>query len=110
MAYSKRIPPIKLVLTRKEYNYLVGILTNNINDSANELIIDLATITKEKLLKYSLPRQAENGNVEIDVRLYINEAVDIITEILFYIDGRMKEIDYYQVLLKVREKLNVEVI
>ena len=96
MAYVKRIPPIKLVLTVKEYNILIGILTKNIESD------NLATITKEKLLKYSIPRE-ENDKIEIDLRLYINEAADIISELLKYESNKTKEIDYYQVLLKVRE-------
>ena len=33
MADVKRIPPIKLVLTVKEYNILIGILTKNIEEN-----------------------------------------------------------------------------
>ena len=32
MAYTKRIPPIKLMLTIKEYNNLIEVLTQNINN------------------------------------------------------------------------------
>ncbi len=102
MAYVKRIPPIKLVLTVKEYNILIGILTKNIEENNLVESDNLATITKEKLLKYSIPRE-ENDKIEIDLRLYINEAADIISELLKYESNKTKEIDYYQVLLKVRE-------
>ena len=102
MAYVKRIPPIKLVLTVKEYNILIGILTKNIEKNNLVESDNLATITKEKLLKYSIPRE-ENDKIEIDLRLYINEAADIIPELLKYESNKTKEIDYYQVLLKVRE-------
>ena len=102
MAYVKRIPPIKLVLTVKEYNILIGILTKNIEENNLVESDNLATITKEKLLKYSIPRE-ENDKIEIDLRLYMNEAADIISELLKYESNKTKEIDYYQVLLKVRE-------
>lgn len=102
MAYVKRIPPIKLVLTVKEYNILIGILTKNIEENNLVESDNLATITKEKLLKCSIPRE-ENDKIEIDLRLYINEAADIISELLKYESNKTKEIDYYQVLLKVRE-------
>ena len=102
MAYVKRIPPIKLVLTVKEYNILIGILTKNIEENNLVESDNLATITKEKLLKYRIPRE-ENDKIEIDLRLYINEAADIISELLKYESNKTKEIDYYQVLLKVRE-------
>lgn len=104
MAYSKRIPPIKLVLTVKEYNTLIGVLTSNISAQNEFVENDVAILTKEKLLKYSIPRD-EEGKVEIDLRLYINEVVDIISELLKYVSSKSKEIDYYQVLLKVRESL-----
>lgn len=104
MAYTKRIPPIKLVLTVNEYNILIGVLSNNIEMIEIDELKELAIITKEKLLKYSIPREEEN-KVEIDLRLYINESADIITQLILYISKRMREIDYYQVLLKVRENM-----
>ncbi|MBR1376667.1 MAG: hypothetical protein IJ565_02520 [Bacilli bacterium] len=104
MAYSKRIPPIKIVLTIKEYNTLIGVLTENSNSQNDEIIKNIALLTKEKLLKYSVPRNV-NENIEIDIRLYINEAVDIISQFLTFTNLRLKEIDYYQVLLKVRENI-----
>ena len=105
MAYSKRVPPIKLVLTVKEYNILVGILTKNFDDLVDKASKELAKLTKEKLLKYSLPRQNENEDIEIDIRLYINEAVDIISQLLDYLSNKINEVNYYQVLLKVRENI-----
>lgn len=106
MAYSKRIPPIKLILTIKEYNNLIGVLTKNIEESQNNIINDLANLTKEKLLKYSIPRKIDDDNIEIEIRLYINEAADIISLLLAYVDNKFKEIDYYQLLLKVQEVMN----
>lgn len=103
MAYSKRIPPIKLMLTIKEYNNLIGILTNNIEELQENELKELAALTKDKLLRYSIPKEIENDKVEIETRLYINEAADIISELLSYLNSRIKEIDYYQVLLKVRD-------
>ena len=103
MAYVKRVPPIKLILTIKEYNTLIGVLTKNIDefhDTENE---EIAILTKEKLLKFSIPHENDLNVVEIDVRLYLNEAADIMTQLLSYIAKRTNEIDYYQVLLKVRE-------
>lgn len=105
MVYSKRVPPIKLVLTIKEYNNLVGILTENINNCDDKNIRDLAVLTKEKLLKYSIPRKNEQNDVEIDIRLYINESADIISQLLLNISQKIIEVNYYQVLLKVRETM-----
>ncbi len=104
MAYSKRIPPIKLMLNKKEYNNLIGVLTKNIEKQIDENERDLAKLTKEKLLRYSVPRNI-NNDIEIDVRLYINEAIDIISQFLLYTSNIIEEIDYYQVLEKVRENI-----
>ncbi|MCI9434925.1 MAG: hypothetical protein HFI86_06625 [Bacilli bacterium] len=103
MAYSKRIPPIKLVLTIKEYNNLIGVLTENINNQEDKDIIELAELTKEKLLKYSIPRKKDENTIEIDVRLYVNESADIISQLLYNIGKKITEVNYYQVLLKVRD-------
>ena len=108
MAYTKRIPPIKLMLTIKEYNNLIEVLTQNINNEKDKTILELANLTKEKLLKYSVPRHNEENNIEIDIRLYINEAADIISQLLRYLSSRVKDINYYDVLLKVRETTNNE--
>ena len=105
MAYVKRVPPIKLILTKSEYNILIGVLTRNYDASDNEDVKELAKMTKEKLLKYSLPHNNEENNVEIDVRLYLNEAADIISQLLLNIGKITNEINYYQVLLKVRENM-----
>ncbi len=103
MAYSKRIPPIKLVLTIKEYNNLIGVLTENINNQEDKDIRELAELTKEKLLKYSIPRKKDENTIEIDVRLYVNESADIISQLLYNIGKKITEVNYYQVLLKVRD-------
>ena len=108
MAYTKRIPPIKLMLTIKEYNNLIEVLTQNINNEKDKTILELANLTKEKLLKYSVPRNNDDNNIEIDIRLYINEVVDIISQLLTYLSCRVKDINYYDVLLKVRETTNIE--
>lgn len=105
MAYSKRVPPIKLVLTVKEYNDLIDVLTINQEVEDNGELHEIANLTKEKLLKFSLPRVNEE-DIEIDIRLYINEVVDIISQLLFYICNKTRNVDYYQVLLKVRENMS----
>lgn len=103
MAYVKRVPPIKLILTKKEYNTLIGILTKNVDENNDATARELSINTKEKLLKYSVPHELNKNDVEIDVRLYLNEAADIITELLLYNVKRINEINYYEVLIKVRE-------
>lgn len=107
MAYVKRIPPIKLILTISEYNTLIGALTKNFEDVDDENIKELSKMTKEKLLKYSIPHDSQENITEIDVRLYLNEAADIISQLLLNISKVTKEVNYYQVLLKVRENMEM---
>lgn len=105
MAYAKRVTQIKMILTVKEYNTLIGVLTKN-NDELECLEDrDSASMAKEKLLKYGVPHESEINSEEIDIRLYINEAMDIMTQLLLYVEKRTSLIDYYQVLLKVRKNL-----
>lgn len=106
MTYLKRIPTFRLVLTRQEYNTLIGIFTKNADEQNDDNIIEIATMTKEKFLKYGVPNQSNEGNIEIELKLFPNEVVDIISQLLIYSMKRMNEIDYYQVLLKVRENMN----
>lgn len=106
MAYAKRVAPIKLVLSKKEYNLLVGILTENIENDDLE-IKSIAVMTKEKLLKFGIPKFLTENEVEIEIKLYINEAIDIITQLLMYCSKKTKEIDFFQALIKVRECINI---
>ncbi len=85
MAYAKRAPQIKMSLTVDEYNALVGILTKNNDELENSEEKESALIIKEKLLKFSISNIEQDNNIEIDVRLYINETMDIINQLLLYI-------------------------
>lgn len=105
MAYAKRVPAIKLCLNRAEFNILIGVLTENIEIQTENLNKEIAINTKEKLLKHSLPVTQADGLIEIDLRMYLNEAVDLITQLLLFSKTKLKNIDYYQLLLKVRENI-----
>ena len=54
MAYSKRIPPIKIKLNVDDYNKLVQVLDNMI-DCGNEYYSNKCSKMKDKLLRYSVP-------------------------------------------------------
>ena len=79
MAYSKRIPPIKIKLKVDEFNKLVEVL-NNMIDYENERIAQKSSKMKDKLLRYSVPITEEYGTEMVDMRFYNNEITD-----LFYI-------------------------
>lgn len=102
MAYSKRVPIIKLVLTKEEYNNLIEVLTQNI-ESKNIELQDIAKITKEKFLKYGTPQENDKGEIEINLKLYINEIIDIVNQLLSYINDKVSKNNYYQVLLKLKD-------
>ncbi len=106
MPYQKRIPPVKVDLSIERFNCLVEILTRY-ETTDNEQIKELATKLKDKLLRYSIPRTTEEQEEFVDVRFYPNEASDIIYILLANVDDIQIETNYYEVLLKVREKQKV---
>lgn len=108
MAYSKRIPPIKIKLNINEFNKLNEILENIINFD-NELYSKKSSKLKEKLLRYSVPIKNENEEIKVDIRLYNNEIVDLFYIIFYGIEDMISvETNYFDVLLQVREKIKEE--
>ena len=103
MAYSTKIPSIKVKASIDKFNRLVEIL--NIQSVNNdEYISKKSTKLKNKLLKFSVPK--EDGNEKfVDIRFYQNEILDMF-KIVF--DGIKDEIDpeedYYQILLEARSQ------
>ena len=108
MAYSKRIPPIKIKLNINEFNKLNEILENIIN-SDNELYSKKSSKLKEKLLRYSVPIINENEEIKVDIRLYNNEIVDLFYILFYGIEDMISvETNYFNVLMQVREKIKEE--
>ena len=103
MSYQKRIPPIKVDFSIEKFNYLLELLTRY-ESSDNERIVNLSTKLKEKLLKYSIPRIAEDQETFIDVRFYPNEASEIIYMLLVNTEDMQIDTNYYEILLSMREK------
>ena len=107
MAYSKRIPPIKVKLNVDEFNKLVEIL-NNMIDYDDEKISKKSSKIKDKLLKYSVPI-TEDGTVMVDIRFYNNEITDLFYILFYEFENTIPiETNYYDVLVRVREKLKEE--
>ena len=108
MAYSKRIPPIKIKLSIDEFNKVVEVL-NIQSENKDENLANKSSKLKDKMLRYSVPITNENEDTVVDIRFYQNEILDI-----FYIifDGIKEDIsvetDYFNVLIKVREKIKQE--
>lgn len=105
MAYSKRIPPIKIKLNVDEFNKLVEVL-NNMIDYENERIAQKSSKMKDKLLRYSVPITEEDGTEMVDMRFYNNEITDLFYALFYGIENMISiETNYYDVLVRVREKI-----
>ena len=105
MAYSKRIPPIKIKLKVDEFNKLVEVL-NNMNDYENERIAQKSSKMKDKLLRYSVPITEEDGTEMVDMRFYNNEITDLFYILFYGIEDMISiETNYFDVLVRVREKI-----
>ena len=108
MAYSKRIPPIKIKLKVDEFNKLVEVL-NNMIDYENERIAQKSSKMKDKLLRYSVPITEEDGTEMVDMRFYNNEITDLFYVLFYGIENMISiETNYYDVLVRVREKIKEE--
>lgn len=108
MAYSKRIPPNKILLNVEDFNKLIEALTN-LSECDNENVSKKSSKMKDKLLRYSVPIISENEETSVDMRFYNNEMVDLF-HILFYgiSDIVSTETNYFDVLVRVREKIKEE--
>lgn len=105
MAYSKRIPPIKIKLNVIEFNKLVEIL-NNMIDYEDENISKKSSKMKDKLLRYSVPITEEDGTEIVDMRFYNNEITDLFYILFYGIENMISiETNYFDVLVRVREKI-----
>ena len=105
MAYSKRIPPIKIKLNVDEFNKLVEVL-NNMIDYENERIAQKSSKMKDKLLRYSVPITEEDGTEMVDMRFYNNGITDWFYVLFYGIENMISiETNYYDVLVRVREKI-----
>lgn len=108
MAYSKRIPPIKVKLNVNEFNKLVEIL-NNMIGFEDEKISQKSSKIKDKLLRYSVPIKEDDGTEMVDMRFYNNEITDLFYILFYGVEDIITiETNYYDVLIRVREKLKEE--
>ena len=108
MAYSKRIPPIKIKLKVEEFNKLVEVL-NNMIDYENERIAQKSSKMKDKLLRYSVPITEEDGTEMVDMRFYNNEITDLFYILFYGIEDMISiETNYFDVLVRVREQMKEE--
>ncbi|MBE6153819.1 MAG: hypothetical protein E7166_06325 [Firmicutes bacterium] len=100
MAYQKRIPSIKLLVTKDEFNKLITII-DFINSSFDDYLEypNKTSALKDKLLNYSVPRFSGNDNQEyVDVRFFPSEAGEIIRELIKVINVERINDTYFDIL------------
>lgn len=103
MAYSSKIPSLKVKTSIDSFNKLVEVLSVQSN-GIDEDIVKKSIKLKNKLLKYSIPKN-EKEEEFVDIRFYQNEVLDLF-HILFDAmkDDIEYETNYYNLLLESRDK------
>ncbi len=99
MPYKRRIPPIKIELNQNSYNKLVECVNSK---KKNDSIDKNLEIIKNKLLRYSIPY---NDIKNVEIRLYLSEAKELIEILINSLGNIEPQVNYYETLLKVREKI-----
>ena len=103
MAYSTKIPSIKVKASIDKFNRLVEIL-NIQSVNSDDYISNKSTKYKNKLLKFSVPKEDDEGKF-VDIRFYQNEILDMFKIVFDVIKDEIDpEEDYYQTLLEARNK------
>ncbi|MBE5805991.1 MAG: hypothetical protein E7313_04690 [Clostridiales bacterium] len=104
MAHKRRRPPFHLKFNIRSFNFLLEILSIYI-EREDELLKEKADKLKTKLLRYSIPYETEQKEELVYIRLFQNEAEDLVYILFNSIDEFEVETNYYEVLVKVRESL-----
>ena len=102
MAYSKRTPPVKVILTIDMYNTLLEAISKNENNSDIE-VVDEFNRLKEKILRYSIPFN-EDGLQKVEVPFFIRESSSVIYQLIISYSNLQVTTNYYAILLKIREE------
>ncbi len=105
MSFQMKKPPININLTIEEYNKTLEFISQ-FEDSEDSNLKDKCKYLREKLLKYSVP-VVKDDTENVDVRLFINEAKDILELYLKSTNIEYKT-EYYTVLLKLRDKYKMK--
>ncbi len=97
MSFQKKIPPIRVLITKDKFNNLLEFLSSKIN-SLDEKLKEKAEKLKEKLLKYSIPRNDDEKELYVDIRFYPNESEDLLYILIDNLEINISE-DYYEKLV-----------
>lgn len=104
MAYSRRTPPIKVIVDINTFNLLLELITKTCEKIDEKKLNELINL-KNKILKYSIPHVEDNGNTIIDMRFFPNEAEYIINILLNNIENSEVKTNYFDILKKVRDSI-----
>ena len=103
MAFQTRRPPIQMELDKLAFNKLVELLNHNISNF-NAQISEDATKLKDKLLRYSVPKE-KDGIDYIKFGFFPIEASETILQMITFIEEKTNinpVCDYHKVLLNIR--------
>lgn len=107
MAFSKRTPPVKILVDINKFNLLVQTISNYMLIE-DDKIKNTASKLKEKIMRYSVPYENEEQEKMIDIRFFISEIEDLTNIFLFGINSLKIESDYYNELIKNRKLVSNE--
>ena len=104
MSYEKRKPPMTISLDVDKFNMLVEFITRMCRNENEELVTKVIQM-KDKILRYSIPHQDEEGNVIIDLRLFQIEAKNMLD--IFISNLKIDNIsdNHYEKLLDIRKDI-----
>ena len=97
LAFVHKTPPIKLVVTKEQFNAMVERISLSENCDSTEL--------KEKLLKFSIPRE-DNSIFSVEIGLFPNEAANLIKILMTRALPEVVKTDYFSVLVRVHKELS----
>lgn len=104
MAFMQKTPPIRLFVSVEQFNLLMELISLQ-TTLEDERLKDRAVKLKEKILKYSVPYENDEGISMVDIRFFPNEAEFIMYTLLNNVVDTELGTNYYDVLLKVKESL-----
>lgn len=103
MAFKYKRPPIRFILSIKEFNLLIYILKYN-EQKCNEEDSNKAKKFRERLLQYSIPYKDENGEDVVEIGFYNNQLFYLVKNLLNYNIDEKVDMNYYAILMEQRKK------
>ena len=94
-----RKPTVKFVTNKGNFNKLMEILTFQEQNIVTEFWSKRAIELKNTILKYSIPKKDEDGEISIiDIALFPNEASDLIVLLISTFEILKTDTDYTELM------------